>query len=354
MFMRNFWYVAGWSHQFPVQQIVARTLLNDAVVLYRTAAGEVVALEDRCCHRFAPLSRGRLEGDSIRCLYHGLKFSAAGHCIEIPSRDAVPPGIGVRGYPVVEQDRWVWVWMGDAALADTALIPRAIGHDDPDYMLETSELHYAADYQLLHDNVLDLTHIGYLHETTFGANDTKWARIQPAISRVERGVRVQRWLPDHPLAGYMPAPSGTRVDQWSSHDFLLPGVLALTVASYGLGTADAFPDGPEGIEPLYVMATSHAVTPVTPDSCVCYFSVGQLARHAAPDRVRRQMTLFEKVFAEDRDMIQAQQAIVARSPGRRMMTLSFDQSVAQFRRLMATHIDAEAAAPASRGHAAPA
>lgn len=85
MFLRNCWYVAGWSHHVTAGEIVARTVIGEPIVLYRTLDGAVTVLEDRCCHRFAPLSRGRLEGDDIRCMYHGLKFSASGICVEIPS-----------------------------------------------------------------------------------------------------------------------------------------------------------------------------------------------------------------------------------------------------------------------------
>src|SRR5258708_29361462 len=114
MFLRNWWYVAGWSHQVTKGEIAARTIVGEPIILYRTSNGTVTALRDRCCHRFAPLSRGRLEGDDIRCMYHGLKFSASGMCVEIPSSDIIPAGVAVRSFPVVDQDRWIWVWIGDA------------------------------------------------------------------------------------------------------------------------------------------------------------------------------------------------------------------------------------------------
>ncbi len=96
MFLRNCWYVAGWSHQFPKGALVGRTMLSEPIVLYRKADDTVVALEDRCCHRLAPLSLGRLEGDDLRCLYHGLKFAPSGKCIEIPGQTFVPGRAGVH------------------------------------------------------------------------------------------------------------------------------------------------------------------------------------------------------------------------------------------------------------------
>jgi phenylpropionate dioxygenase-like ring-hydroxylating dioxygenase large terminal subunit len=212
MFLQNFWYVAGWSHQVTEGQIVARTIIGEPIVLYRTSRDTITVLEDRCCHRFAPLSRGRLEGDDLRCMYHGLKFAASGECVEIPSSDRIQKGVAVRSFPIVEQDRWIWVWMGAAARADPALIPRALGHEDPDYTVETGELHYDANYQLIHDNLLDLTHFSYVHETTLGRKNTSWGQTQPMFQSIERGVRVQRWLRDSLAASYAPLPDGTRVD----------------------------------------------------------------------------------------------------------------------------------------------
>ena len=112
MFLRNCWYVAGWSHDIAADRLVSRTMLGEPIVLYRKGDGSVTALEDRCCHRLAPLSRGRIEGDDLRCMYHGLKFAPSGKCVEVPDQDFVPSTAVVRSYPVVEQDCWVWLWMG--------------------------------------------------------------------------------------------------------------------------------------------------------------------------------------------------------------------------------------------------
>src|SRR5215472_7160636 len=129
MFLHNCWYVAGWSHDIATGSLVSRTILDEPIVLYRTADGSVVALEGRCCHRLAPLSGGRIEGDDLRCMYHGLKFAPSGKCIEVPGQDLIPSTAVVRSYPVAEQDCWVWVWMDDPGLADPAPILDALGHD---------------------------------------------------------------------------------------------------------------------------------------------------------------------------------------------------------------------------------
>ncbi len=87
-------------------------------MLFRGANGKPGALEDRCCHRAAPLSLGAVEGDHLRCGYHGLTFDTKGQCISVPGQDTVPSGARVRAYPVAERYNVVWIWMGDPARAD--------------------------------------------------------------------------------------------------------------------------------------------------------------------------------------------------------------------------------------------
>ena len=134
MWIKNCWYVIAWEHEVPPAEsadIFLRKVLNEPIVVYRTQAGKLVALEDRCCHRHAPLSAGRREGDSIRCGYHGLKFNEQGLCTEIPGVDKVPPKACVRAYPVVSKNNWVFVWMGDTDKANETLLPDNFSCNDP-------------------------------------------------------------------------------------------------------------------------------------------------------------------------------------------------------------------------------
>jgi vanillate O-demethylase monooxygenase subunit len=354
MFLHNWWYVAAWSHQVPSGELVARRMLNEPIVLYRKKDGTISALEDRCCHRLAPLSRGRLEGDDLRCMYHGIKFAASGQCIEIPGQERIPAGVSVRTYPVVELDRWIWVWMGDVAQADASLIPRALGHDDTNYIIDTGELFYDANYQLIHDNLLDLTHLCYVHENTLGRNNPEWGRAHPIVESLRHGVRVARWIRNHTVPNYMPAPPGMRIDQWSTYDFVVPGVFLLATTLYPVGTADARPHGPIDLEPLYTSVTSQAVTPISDKETVYRYSGGQLLRHATEEAVKAQLAAFGVAFLEDKAMIEAQQKVINHSPGKWMMTLGFDRSVAQFRSLMADLISTETSPDRPRSVPSPA
>ena len=137
MYLYDAWYVAAWDHELS-EGALARTLLEQPVVLFRTASGRAVALEDRCCHRLAPLSLGKVIGEEIQCGYHGLKFDSTGACTEVPSQTRVPPDARVRSYPVVERHCWIWIWMGDPDAADDTLIPDMYWHDSP-CLLYTSD-----------------------------------------------------------------------------------------------------------------------------------------------------------------------------------------------------------------------
>src|ERR1700741_2596415 len=152
MFLKNAWYVAAGVDELGSHPL-GLVFLNQPVVLYRTDAGVAVAFEDRCCHRRAPLSKGRGEGGALRCGYHGLLFNAEGNCIEVPGQARVPRAARLRVYPVHEKDRWVWIWMGDPARADPSLIPDMRYNDLPGWRATGGHLDVSADYRYLVDNL---------------------------------------------------------------------------------------------------------------------------------------------------------------------------------------------------------
>ena len=158
------------------------------------------------------------------------------------------------------------------------------------------------------------------------------------------GYAIRRWPP-------APLLDGTCVDQWSAYDFVLPCVFLLRSSGYPAGTAELCPNGPDSIEPFYQTVTSQAVTPIIETSTIYYYSGGQLTRHSSEDRLRRQIEMFGMAFREDKAMIEAQQAVINRSPEKTMMTLSFDRSVGQFRRLIDGLIDGLIDAEAAFGRA---
>jgi phenylpropionate dioxygenase-like ring-hydroxylating dioxygenase large terminal subunit len=168
MFPRNYWYVAAWDHEVRRQELFRRVICGEPIVFYRREDGSPAALEDRCCHRHMPLSEGRLRGDTIECAYHGLTYDASGACIRVPSQASVPPNARVRAYPVAERHHWIWIWMGDPKLADPDLIEDFHWMEDADWRAKGERLDLAANYRLLIDNLLDLTHLQFVHPTTLG------------------------------------------------------------------------------------------------------------------------------------------------------------------------------------------
>jgi phenylpropionate dioxygenase-like ring-hydroxylating dioxygenase large terminal subunit len=341
MFLRDCWYIAGWSDDFAAGAPVARTILGEPIVVYRSECGDIAALEDRCCHRLAPLSKGRIEGADLRCMYHGLKFGPSGQCVEIPGQSVVPPHARVRAYPAVEQDCWVWLWMGDPALADPALIPRALNHGDPDWYMQTGRLAYEANYELVNDNLLDLSHLSYVHEKTLGRNSMSWGESRPTIAPIERGLRISRWVCNQPGPAYLDLPSGTRVDMWASYDYVVAGVFLLATQSFPVGTAAACGMAAPSGEPLFRTTTSQAVTPINERQTIYYYS-GCLPKSLVSEEAsRQQLVVFERAFAEDNAMIEAQQRVIDRTPHPAMLGTSSDHALNQFRRLMANLIEAE-------------
>lgn len=165
---RNQWYVAGWSHEFGREKALARDICGEPVALYRAESGEPRAVFNRCPHRGMPLTSatGRVVGDTLQCGYHGIRFGPDGKCVEVPSGGVIPARMCVKTYPLVELAHWVWIWMGDPALADPALIPdhHAVGLTDPAMFTEPGiHLEVKANYLLPLENLVDATHITYLH-----------------------------------------------------------------------------------------------------------------------------------------------------------------------------------------------
>ena len=156
LFPLNAWYAVAWDHEVK-HALTPRKLCNLDVVLYRTTAGAVVALEDACWHRLVPLSMGKLRGDDVVCGYHGLVYNAQGRCVHMPSQETINPSACVRGFPVAEKHRYVWVWPGDPAQADVALIPDLHWSHDPAWAGDGRTIHAKCDYRLVLD--LSLIHI---------------------------------------------------------------------------------------------------------------------------------------------------------------------------------------------------
>ena len=191
-FLMNSWYVAAWDHELIDGKLLARTILDQPVLLYKGDSGRAVALDNRCCHRGAMLSKGRLEGDDVRCMYHGLKFDPSGKCIQIPGQDVIPAKLGVRSYPVVERDHLVWIWPGEQALADPAMIVDIPYLRDPAWRGVPDYMHYDADYRLIVDNLSDFAHLAFVHTKTLGGSEEYAYVTKPLVMEIGRASCRER------------------------------------------------------------------------------------------------------------------------------------------------------------------
>lgn len=188
----NAWYVAAWSSELGTQ-LLPRTLLGQPIVLFRDADGVPAALDDRCPHRRYPLSKGTLHDGVVTCGYHGFSFDGTGACVHLPSMARPVASQRTRSYPVRERWNWIWIWMGDPALADDVLIPNpeCVNVGDPDWMFSLGGVQtLKARHMLLHENILDLTHLSYLHANTVGSPGIASAKLR--VSDLPNGLRMNR------------------------------------------------------------------------------------------------------------------------------------------------------------------
>lgn len=332
-YVRNAWYVACWSMDLTQGMPFGIRILDEPVVIYRGESGLLVALEDRCVHRLAPLSLGRCEGDRLRCMYHGMLYAPGGEVVEIPGQQQIPSQARVRSYPVVELHSWVWVWMGDPALADKALIPPAVGFDNPNYILGRGQLDYEAEARLINDNLLDFSHLSFVHASSFQSGP-EFAANPGKITPLERGIRYERWVENS--LGSSSRRTETPMDSFTAYDFLIPGVLLMISGVFPLGTAAASsharPDFDKAVSG--VTFTSQAVTPMTTNTSRYFFSWGPHREHGNEQMRDFLMGLAAQAFAEDKTMIEAQQRVVDSTPAPRVLPTAHDKGVTLYNRLV--------------------
>lgn len=306
-FLRNVWYAAAWGVEVKAGSLFQRTLLNEPVVFFRDTQGTAQAIADRCPHRFAPLGMGVHKGDAVQCPYHGLTFDGRGTCVHNPHGDgAIPRAAKVKAYPLVERHSLLWIWMGDTRLADAALIPDFSCMDDDNWHVGKRYLHAKANYVLETDNIMDLSHIEFLHPTTLGGDGVKNA----LTSVKEDGNTV--WSNRQTVAEIMPGflysawniPQGTPVDRWIDVRWDAPANMLLFSGAVATGLPRE-----QGVS----TPIPHLFTPETETTTHYWFSVcfpkamGEFAERFADEQV----AAISQPFAdEDLPMLEAQQRMM--------------------------------------------
>ncbi|WP_372660261.1 aromatic ring-hydroxylating dioxygenase subunit alpha [Amycolatopsis kentuckyensis] len=272
-FARNQWYVAAYGREVG-RELFARTVLGESIVFYRTESGEVTALADRCVHRRYPLSESRLEGDRIICGYHGFTYDRAGSCVSVPGQTRIPRTARVPSYPVVEQDSFVWVWIGDRDLADPAAIPRAPWLADPAYTTVSGMEPLAARYELLVDNLLDLSHETYLHGGYIGTPEVANTPITTEVDEDRGIIYVSRHMADAECPSFYAKSTGIegRITRWQDIEYHPPCLYLLhsRIAPVGVLPNDDGSD-PDGFHVEVV----YAITPETEHSTHDFWAVAR-------------------------------------------------------------------------------
>lgn len=333
MIAKDCWYVLGTAAQLPAGEPVAVEIAGMPLVVYRRSDGTPVALDDRCAHRLAPLSLGRVEGDAIRCMYHGARFDSMGRCVEVPGQAVIPRSFVQRRFEVVEQLGWLWIWLGEPEAADRSVLPPTVALDRTHWHVREGELTYEVDHELVNDNLCDLSHVTFVHAATFAQiGEDGWARQPVKITDLPRGMRFERWLADTPPPPFGGLPE--RIDAWIAYDYVLPGVFEMMNSLHPVGTAQQLNFGPPtGLTPLHRMASTQAVTPLAPGRTRYRFTAA-VGGDEPVERVELVMAVTQAAFAEDRRILEGQQRMVARSPDRALSATLHDRAPVRFRRLI--------------------
>jgi phenylpropionate dioxygenase-like ring-hydroxylating dioxygenase large terminal subunit len=331
-FLNAAWYVAAWSEELSTGLMLARTFLDQPVVLFRDAAGRAAALFDRCPHRFAPLSRGRLQGDSIECGYHGLGFDRSGACVRNPYGSQIPPRAHVRSFSLLERDGIVWIWMGDEAGADPALAPTFSTLADPDWHAIRGYLRTPANYVLAIDNLMDLTHPEYLHDRSLGSPALKTAHYEVKVES-KRVIHSNRWFDSGPLPPLMERhfpTNGRPVEHWINMRWEACSSLWLEVGATLVGRPRN--DG-------WRTFAAHLLTPETATSThyfyAAVFGTEEARAHINDGEIR---SILANIFAgEDSPMLEAVQSRMAGADlwALKPVSLPGDAGAVQVRRALA-------------------
>lgn len=337
-FVKNCWYVAGWSTDIQ-NDLVKRTILEENIVLYRTSADEVVAFLDVCPHRKLPLSQGRLVGDAIECGYHGLTFDCSGRCIRIPGQDSTGTKISVvKKYAVAERMGMVWIWMGDPALADEGEIYDLAEYHDPNWSAVHGDgLAYDANYLLLADNLCDPAHVSFVHKSTLGNEGSEDVPIETEFA--DRYILTHRWVNDSkPIPVFEKFGNFVgNVDRWHYYHYYAPNIAVIDFGSADAGTGAQDGGGNNRIQ----IFACHFMTPINETQSIDYWLHVKNFIPASDEDDKKLSDQFRIAFAEDKAILESCQREEMAGHTWRPVRLAIDKGPMRMRRIVDQLIEDE-------------
>ena len=352
MYLKNAWYVACTPAEIDDKPL-GRTICTQPIVFYRGGDGAVAALEDFCPHRGAPLSLGRVIEGRLVCGYHGLEMGSDGKTIAMPGQ-RVRAFPAIRSFPVVERHGFIWVWPGDAALADPAAIPACEWADSPDWAYGGGLFHIACDYRLMVDNLMDLSHETYVHASSIGQKEidetpttTKTVGDTVSTSRFMDNIQAPPFWKMALRGNHLP--DDQPVDRWQICHFAPPShvMIEVGVALAGQGGYQA---------EAKVKASSIVVDFITPETETSIWYFWGMARNFNARDKALTASIREgqaKIFSEDLEMLERQQRKLLTWPERQLLKLNIDAGGVQARRVIERlHAAEQASSAGAGGHAA--
>jgi vanillate monooxygenase len=337
---RNAWYVAATPEEIA-QKPLGRRICGHRMVIFRSEGGQVVAMEDFCPHRGAPLSLGFVRGETLVCGYHGLALDCQGRADNMPGQRVknFPP---VRRFPVVERYGFIWVWPGDADQATPDKLHHLPWAEDEGWAYGGGLYHIACDYRLMIDNLMDLTHETYVHASSIGQKEIDEA---PVKTRVEGDEVITSRLMDKVQAPPFwrmalkgaGLPEDATVDRWQICRFSLPSHVMIEVGVALEGEGGYHAD-------VAKKASSIVVDFITPETETSHHYFWGMARQFAVADEALTETIRQgqgKIFGEDLDMLEQQQRNLLEFPERNLLKLNIDAGGARSRLVINRAILAE-------------
>jgi len=339
-FARNHWYVVASTDEIGPAPL-ARTVCGDHLVLWRRSDGTACALADRCSHRRFPLSLGSVVDDLLVCGYHGFTYDCAGTCVAVPGQTRIPTRADVRHYPLVELGPWAFVWMGDPDAPDMARLPDAPWLADPAWTVVSGMQPLAARYELLVDNLLDLSHETFLHAGSIGTPEVAATPIEAELDEDGPVVRVSRHMEGAQCPPFYQRSTGltSPIDRWQDIEYTPPGfyVLHSRIAPAGVvPRADGSDPDAAHAKVLY------GITPSTETATYDFWLVARDFAPGDPEVDDYLATMNDEVVGQDVRALAALEQRVAAEPDGAEVDIKIDRGGLAARRALATVVAAEA------------